>query len=141
MHTALIEAPASTDSQLIEVLGAIDAYDAVLNDDYAFVVYKETDRSAGVEGAWRVRIKGRHMTGVVFEPDMMRSQARAAAAQGKPYFTWGNGIDATPGDPRLIQYRMHVTDNAPSAIEIVLQTRKADGSATPAQSLRVNWPK
>lgn len=141
MQTALMEAPASTDSQTIETLGAIDAYDAVLNDDYAFVVFKETDRSSGVEGAWRVRIKGRHMTGVVFEPDMMKSQARSAGAQGKPFFTWGNGIDPTPGDARMIQYRVHVTDGAASAIEIVLQTRKADGSAMPAKSLRVTWPK
>ncbi|MBU6414592.1 MAG: hypothetical protein KGS45_14135 [Planctomycetes bacterium] len=46
-HTAMMEAPASTDSQIIETLGAIDAYDAVLNDDYAFVVFKETDRKCG----------------------------------------------------------------------------------------------
>lgn len=138
MQTALMEAPASTDSQMIETLGAIDAYDAVLNDDYAFVVFKETDKGSG---AWRVRIKGRHMTGVVFEPEMMRSQARAAGAQGKPFFTWGNGIDPSAGDGRMIQYRVHVTDGAASAIEIVVQTRKADGTAMPAKSLRVDWPK
>jgi hypothetical protein len=137
MSTAMMEAPASTQTQLIETLGAIDAYDAILNDDYAFVVFKETDRDSG---AWRVRIKGRHMTGVVFEPDMMRSQARAAGAQGKPFFTWGNGIEPSKGDARLVEYRVHVADGKPSAIEIALQMRKADGSADQAKSLRVSWP-
>ena len=138
MTTKLIEAPASTPSQDIKMLAKLDAYDAVLNDDYTFVAYKETDKSTG---DWRVRIKGRHLTGVVFEPDMMKSNARSTGAQAKPFFTWGNGIDPTPGDARMIQYRVHVTDGAASAIEIVLQTRKADGSAMPAKSLRVNWPK
>lgn len=138
MNSALMEAPASTDTQTIETLGAIDAYDAVLNDDYAFVVFKETDRG---NGAWRVRIKGRHMTGVVFEPEMMRLQSRSAGAQGKPHFTWGNGIDPSAGDARLIQYRVHVADGKPSKIEIVLQTRLADGSAAQAKSLQVAWPK
>ncbi|MBS0197488.1 MAG: hypothetical protein JSR77_12090 [Planctomycetes bacterium] len=136
MPTALIEAPASTDTHDITVLGAIDAYDAVLNDDYAFVAYKETDRGGG----WRVRIKARHMTGVVFEPEAMRLSARAAGAQGKPYFTWGNGIDPSAGDPRLVQYRVHVRDGKPSSIEIVVQMRKADHTADGARSVSFDWP-
>lgn len=137
MSTTLMEAPASTPSQAIEMMGAIDAYDAVLNDDYAFVMFKETDRDSG---AWRVRIKGRHMTGVVFEPEQMRFQARAAGAQGKLFFTWGNGIDPSTGDARMIQYRVHVADSKPAAIEIVLQTRLADGTAAAAKSLKQAWP-
>ncbi len=137
MPTALIEAPASTDTHEITVLGAIDAYDAVLNDDYAFVAYKETDRSGG---GWRVRIKARHMTGVVFEPEAMRLSARAAGAQGKPYFTWGNGIDPSAGDPRLVQYRVHVREGKPAAIEIVVQMRRADHTADAARSVSFDWP-
>lgn len=95
MPNELIQAPDSNDTYEIVKLGYIDAYDAVLNDDYAFVIYKETDRGSG---QWRVRIRARHLTGVVFEPEAMRQQSRAAGAQGKAFFTWGSGIDPSPGD-------------------------------------------
>ncbi|MFZ4576268.1 MAG: hypothetical protein ACOYN0_17930, partial [Phycisphaerales bacterium] len=115
MTVQLIEAPASDASHEITSLAYVDAYDAVLNDDYAFVAFKESDRSGG---AWRVRIKGRHTTGVVFEPEAMRLQARAAGAQSRAFFTWGAGIDPSAGDPRSIQYLVHVKNSVPSSIEI-----------------------
>ena len=42
MATKLVEAPASDSARTTETLGYVEAYDAVLNCDYAFVVYKET---------------------------------------------------------------------------------------------------
>lgn len=137
MSTQLIEAPATDNQQQITPLAYLDAYDAVLNDDYAFVAYKETDISSA---AWRVRIKARHLTGVVFEPDAMRTQARSAAAQGKPFFTWGNGIDPSSGDARSLQYRVHVQDGKPARIEIALQLRKADHTADAPRSVSFDWP-
>jgi len=137
MPTTLIEAPASDSSLQIDVLGSMDAYDAVLNDDYAFVIYKETERGSG---QWRVRIKARHLTGVVFEPEAMRMQARGTGAQGKPFFTWGNGIDPSAGDARSLQYRVHVKDGKPSAIEIAITLRKADGSPDTPAWLLTPWP-
>ena len=137
MPTKLIEAPASTPSQEINILAELDAYDAVLNDDYAFVAFKEMDKSSG---DWRVRIKARHLAGVVFEPEAMRLNSRSAGAQGKPFFTWGNCIDATAGDPRSVQYRVHVKDGKPSHIEIAVQLRKADGSADAPKSVKFAWP-
>lgn len=134
---ALIEAPASTNTEQITTLAMLDGYDAVLNDDYAFVAYKETDLPSG---EWRVRIKGRHLTGVVFEPEAMRLQSRAAGAQGKPFFTWGNGIDPSAGDPRLVAYRVYVEGGKPSKIEIALQLRNADHSASQAKSVSFPWP-
>ncbi|HLO41518.1 MAG TPA: hypothetical protein VK176_10880 [Phycisphaerales bacterium] len=137
MATALIEAPASTSSQRIEVLAALDAYDAILNDDYAFIAYKETDVATG---EWRVRIKARHLTGVVFEPEAMRLNARSAGAHGKPFFSWGNTMDPSAGDPRSVQYRVHVKEGKPAEIEIFVQLRKADGSADAPRSARFAWP-
>lgn len=135
--TKLVDIPVSSPSQEITPLGSIESYDAVLNDDYAFAAYKETDKA---DGAWRVRIKSRLTTGVVFEPEAMRLQARAAGAQGKPFFTWGAGIDPSAGDGRCIQYRVHVKDGRPSQVEVFLQTRKFDGSAETAKSLLFAWP-
>ena len=54
MQQTLLEAPVSDSSHTYEKLGYVDAYDAVLNCDYAFVAYKETDRDGG---QWRVRIR------------------------------------------------------------------------------------
>ena len=132
-----LEAPASDSTYIYEQLGAVDAYDAVVDCDYQFVVYKETERAGG---AWRVRIKSSQTTGVVFEPAAMESNARSAGAQGKPYFTWGAGISPSAGDPRLIEYRVHQADGKPSKIEIALQLRKFNHSADTAKSLVVNWP-
>ncbi|MBI1354279.1 MAG: hypothetical protein GC160_08030 [Acidobacteria bacterium] len=137
MNTArqLIEAPASDSSRQYETLGYVDAYDAVLNCDYAFVAYKEVD-SYG----WRVRISSSQTAGAVFEPDMIRNQARAAGAQGKPWFQWGYSFDPSPSDPRNIQFRVHVADGQASEIEMLVQLRKADGSAGEAKSVTFPWP-
>src|SRR5262245_49868492 len=137
MPAQLIEAPASDSSYEITPLAYLDAYDAVLNDDYAFAAYKETDRSTG---AWRVRIKSRHTAGAVFEPDMMRSQARAAGAQGKPYFTWGFSLDPSAGDPRCVQFRVHVAGGKPSKIEMFAQMRLHGGATDAPRTATFAWP-
>lgn len=132
----LLTAPPSTADMQIAQLAYLDAYDAMLNDDYAWVAYRETELS----GAWRVRITARHLTGVVFESAMMQSHARSASAQGKPFFTWGNGIDPSTADARRVAYRVHVEGGKPAAIEIIAQMRKADGSADTIRSVRFAWP-
>ena len=119
-----------------EQLAYLDAYDAVLNSDYAFVAYKETDSN----GDWRVRIQSMHTAGAVFEPAQMKSHARAAGAQGKPWFQWGYSIDPSAEDQRSIQFRVHVQDGQASEIEIYVQMRKFDGSADTAKSTRFPWP-
>src|SRR5690349_10914385 len=101
MATMLVEAPASDASRMYETLGYVEAYDAVLNSDYAYVVYKETEKDSG---AWRVRIRSSQTTGVVFEPEAMRLKARETGAQGKPYFTWGAGMEPSASDQRQVEY-------------------------------------
>lgn len=117
-------------------LAYLDAYDAVLNCDYAFIAYKETDSN----GDWRVRIKSSQTAGAVFEPAMRKSNARSTGAQGKPWFPWGYSFDPSAGDPRCIQFRVHVANGQPSEIEIFVQLRKADGSADAAKSVKFPWP-
>ena len=117
-------------------LAYVAAYDAVLNTDYAFVAYKETDS----DGQWRVRIKSSQTAGAVFEPDAMRSNARSTGAQGKPWFAWGYSFDPSAGDPRCIQFRVHVTEGQPQEIEMFVQLRKFDGTPDDAKSERFAWP-
>lgn len=133
----LIEAPASVPGGAsYQTLGYIDAYDAILNADYAFVAYKETDSG----GDWRVRIRSSQTAGGVFEPSLIQSQARAATAQGKPWFPWGYSLDPSAGDPRQVQFRVHVRNGQPTTIEIYLQMRNADGSAAAPKTLTFAWP-
>jgi len=132
----LIEAPANTSAKTYQTLAYLDAYDAVLNCDYAFVAYKETDSN----GDWRVRIQSSQTAGAVFEPAMMRSNARAAGAQGKHWFQWGYSFDPSAGDPRQIQFRVHVKNGQPSEVEILAQLRKFDGTADEAKSVKFPWP-
>src|SRR5262245_8891588 len=93
----LIEAPTSDSNTTYEMLGYVDAYDAVLDLDYAFVAYKETSRDSG---QWRVCIKSSQTAGAVFEPEMIRKQARATGAQNKSWFQWGYSFDPDASDPR-----------------------------------------
>lgn len=137
MTQQLVEAPASDSSTRYETLAYLDAYDAVLNSDYAFVAYKETDSW----GQSRVRIKSMQTAGAVFEPAAMKSKARETSAQGKPWFQWGFSIDPSAGDPRCVQFRVHVANGQPSEIEMFVQLRKFDGSADAPKSVRFAWPK
>jgi hypothetical protein len=132
----LIETPANVPGGTqYQHLGYVDAYDAVLNCDYAYVAYKETDSSG-----WRVRIKSSQTAGGVFEPDAMRSNARAAGAQGKPWFPWGYSFDPSAGDPRCVQFRVHVANGQPSEVEMFVQLRKFDGTSDAAKSVKFPWP-
>jgi hypothetical protein len=132
----LIETPTSIPGGAqYQHLAYLDAYDAVLNCDYAFVAYQETD-----SWGWRVRIKSSQTAGAVFEPDAMKSNARSAGAQGKPWFPWGYSFDPSAGDQRCIQFRVHVKDGLPNEIEIFVQLRKADGSTDTPKSVKFPWP-
>jgi hypothetical protein len=136
MNKPLIEAPTSDANYKYDTLGYVAGYDAPLNCDYAFVAYKETDS----RGEWRVRIKSSQTAGAVFEPAAIRNKARETSAQGKPWFQWGYSFDPSAGDPRNIQFRVHVNNGQPTEIEMLVQLRKFDGSADAAQSVRFPWP-
>lgn len=137
MSKPLAEAPESTSSVRYESLAYVDAYDAVLNIDYAFVAYKETDVDSG---EWRVRIRSTQTAGAVFEPEAMRLQSRAAGAQGKPYFVWGFNLEPGADETRQIEFRVHVANGAPASIEMLVRMRNADGSAAAPTSVSFPWP-
>lgn len=136
-RSQLVRPPDSvTGGAQYQQLGCIDAYDAVNNDDYAFVAFMETDSS----GAWRVRITGKQTPGAVFEPDAMKSNACAAGAQGKPWFQCGFNIDPSASETRCVQFRVHVKDGKPHDIETFPQLRKAEGIADEPKAVRFGWP-
>jgi hypothetical protein len=133
----LIDLPASDSTYTYEQLGYLQARDAVLSCEYAFLAYKETERSGG---AWRVRIRSSQTAGAVFEPDAMAKQALVASDQGKSHFIWGYNFEPSEGDPRQIEFRVHVADGKPKEIEMLARMRKGDHSAGDAKSVRFAWP-
>lgn len=133
----LVEAPATSDSYTYEQLGYLQARDAVLHLNYAFVAYKETERSSG---NWCVRIKSSQTAGAVFEPKMIAEKALMTSEEGKPYFVWGYNFEPSQGDPRMIEFRVHVAGEKPGAIEMVARLRKADHSAGEVKSVKFPWP-
>jgi hypothetical protein len=133
----LAEAPVSDASRTYQSLGYVEAYDAVLNCDYAFVAYKEIDPSAN---QWRICIKSTQTAGGSFDPAAIRGKARETGAQGKPYFTWGYTFEPSASDPREIEFRVHVADGLPKEVEIFVRLRKADHSADTAKSVKFAWP-
>lgn len=137
MVKQLVEAPASDSGHTYESLAYIDAYDAPLNIDYAFVAYKETDRDTG---AWRIRIRSSQTAGAVFEPEAIRLKAREAGAHGKPFFQWGYSFDPSASDPRHIEFRVHVKDGRASSVEMIVRLRKGDGSPDEMRSVSFPWP-
>ena len=137
VRAPLAVAPASDASRIYETLGYVEAYDAVLNCDYAFVAYKETDRDTQ---QWRVYIRSTQTAGGSFEPAAIRLKARETGAQGKPYFTWGYTFEPSAGDPRQIEFRVHVADGQPKQLEILVRLRRADYTADQPKSVIFPWP-
>lgn len=127
MPKQLVDAPADCPT-----LGYIEAYDAILNSDYAYVAYREHDGM--------VRIKGNSSAGAVFDPEQMRLQSRAAGAQGKPYFVWGYNFEPSADDVRQVEFRVHVVGGKPAEVEMLLCMRLFDGKADEAKSVRFPWP-
>lgn len=134
--TELLDLPASTPELRCERLAYIEGRDGVLHGSYAFLAHKETESS----GAWRVRIRGHQTSGAVFEPAAMRQQALLCEDMGKSFFPWGFSIEPSAGDPREVQFRVHVADGQPREIEMYLRLRKGDGSPAEPKSVRFAWP-
>ena len=133
----LIEAPDSDDYRTYETLAYVDAYDAVLNCDYAFVAYKEREKDSG---KWRVMINSSQTAGGMFDPALIRNKAREAGAHGKEFFVWGYSFERSPGDARQIEFRVYQQNGMPVEIQIYVVLRKADGSADAAKSVKFPWP-
>lgn len=135
--TQRVLTPDSNDAYTYEQLAYVEAYDAVLNADYAYVAYREQARS---DGRWRVEIRSNMTAGATLEPDAIASQARAAGAQGKQYFTWGYSFDPSEGDPRHVEFRVHVAGGQPAEVELYVRARRFDHTPDEPHSVRFAWP-
>ena len=136
MTTQKLSLPSPVPGQTLQQLAYLEAYDAVLDCDYAFLAWQETDG----DGSMRVRIRSSQTAGAVFEADAIARQARAAGARGEPWFAWGYSFDPSPSDPRRIRFRVLVADGKPAAIEMFVQLRRADGQPADAQQVTFAWP-
>ncbi len=136
----VVQAPKSSAHMQVEQLAYVESFDAVVDKDYAFVVYKETKVDSG---KWVIRIKGSVTAGTVFDPDSaaLKSAFKKAAGHDKPYIVWGFNLQPKENDPRLVETRLLIDgDGKPTAIEIHLITRKADHSARDEKVVMADWP-
>ncbi len=136
----VVTAPKSSSHTEVEKLAYLESFDAVVDKDYAFVVYKETKTDSG---KWVIRIKGSVTAGTVFDPDnsALKAALKKAAGHDEPRVVWGFNLQRKEGDPRLVENRIILDgDGMPSAIEVHLVTRKGDGSAREEQVATADWP-
>lgn len=136
----VIKAPKSSPHIEVEQLAYLESFDAVIDKTYAFVVYKEKKVASGKR---IIRIKGSATGGTVFDPDnnSLKNAFKKAAGHEEPYIVWGFNIQSKESDPRLVENRILIDKNGkPSALEIHLVTRKADGSARDKEVVSIEWP-
>ena len=136
----VVRAPQSSSHTEVEQLGYVDSFDAVVDRDYAYVIYRETKVATG---KWVLRIKGSVTAGAVFDPDSgaLKTAVKKAANHDEPYLVWGFNLRPSENDPRLVEKRILLgADGKPSALELHLITRRADHSARDEQVLTVPWP-
>ena len=140
MSDQIVQAPKSSAHIEVEQLAYLESFDAVADKDYAFVAYKETKAGSG---KWVVRIKSAVTAGATFDPHSasLKAAFKKAAAHGQEYVVWGFNLTPKGGDPRLVENRIFVGEDAkPTHVEIHLITRKADGSPMGEKVARFDWP-
>lgn len=136
----IVKAPKSSSHTEVEQLAYLESFDAVVDKTYAYVVYKETRVATG---KWVIRISGSVTAGTVFDPDnaSLKNAFRKAAGHEEPHIVWGFNLQPGDNDPRLVENRVLIDKNGkPTAVEIHLVTRKADGSARDRQVASIEWP-
>lgn len=136
----VVNAPKPSSHIDVEQLAYLESFDAVVDKEYAFVVYKEKKLDSG---KWVIRIKGSVTAGTVFDPDnaSLKKAFKKAAGHEEPYIVWGFNLQSKESDPRLVENRVLIDKSGkPSALEIHLTTRKADRSARDKEVVSVKWP-
>jgi hypothetical protein len=119
-------------------LGYIDAYDGIINQYYAFIVFKEINRRGNLT---TLGIGGNIATGITLSNERGQKLAAQAHKEGMPFATVGNPIPPlAEGDPRTVQYRILQEDGQPTELEIFIVTRDNTGKAKEPKSLKVKWP-
>jgi len=137
LTSPMIEVPTSVPGGVSSLhLASVEAYDAVLDVDYEFVVFKEFDRT----GSWRLRIRTIESIGTIFEPAMLEKSIRAAGHHRRPWFQWGYSLDPSAGYSRTIHFRVHLQDGQPSEIEIFFHVGDSGSSGGSARSVKFAYP-
>lgn len=134
---AAVQLPVSDRWTRYEPLVRLEAWDACSDEAHAFLAYREVNL---VDGAWRVRVVSALTAGALLEPVAMAQQAQAAAARGAPGFVWGYRQLPRAGDPRHIEFRLHVEEGRVAQLELYARLRRPDGSPAGPCSACCRWP-
>jgi hypothetical protein len=132
--------PKTTDRSVITELGYVNSYDVIVNKNYAYLAYKEENASTG---KWQLKIKALVTAGTTIDPfnPSLKRNLEKAASEGKEFITWGFNLSSKDDDPRLVETRIYVGEDAgPARVEQHVRTRNADGSATDKKVMTIDWP-
>lgn len=116
-----------------ELIDYLYAYDDIIEDYYAFVLYKVIDIPTK-----KVKIKAasNYLPGITFSPPYTTKAAQKAFKAGKPFALQAKVFTAPEGDPRRMEYRVYQKNGKPVAIEIFVVTRNSDWTPKKAKSLK-----
>ncbi len=136
----VLSVPKSSSHVEYAQLGYFDSYDAIADQKYAFLIYKEEKTDSG---NWVVKISSANTAGTVIDAEQtaIKSDIQRALAKDEEYITWGFKFSTTEQDPRVVENRIYFDkDQKITSVEIHLVTRKIDGSPNDEKVLKVDWP-
>jgi hypothetical protein len=136
----LLHPPKSSGYKEITQLGYLDAYDGVIDKDYAFVVYKEANTK---KGEWKLKVRSKQTANTSIDPShpILRRKMAEAVKAGKEYIVMGFSMTPRGSDPRLVENRIYFNEQLqPQCMQLHLIMRNPDGSPTAEKVIRVAWP-
>jgi len=136
----LLHPPQPSKTKEFAQLGYLQSFDAVAEEDFACLVYKETKAKSG---EWKIKIDLNGKRTSVINPDAssLRKAISEAAVAGMDHILVGYNIEPTDDDPTLVENRLHFNeDYQPEYLEIRMVTRSPDGSPDDEKQLKVDWP-
>jgi len=135
-----VSLPKDTWAKEYKELAYLSSQDAVTGFNYEYLAFKETKKKTG---EWKLRIKGSKTAGTFFRPDSasLKRTIKKAAKEGKNYIVHGFQMMPAKNDPRLVENRLYFDKSLqPTAIEMHVVTRNADGSPKKRKIVKFAWP-
>jgi hypothetical protein len=137
-----MQVPNDDPNEVTKELAYQESFDGVLGDYYKYIAYSIRDKKSGE--LKEVRIKGYNTGGTVLKNKSCPTLMRYRKNNKKDYYVYGfDGLsEKNTKDNRVIEHRIYCNKKTgkPLKVEMILQTRAADGSANERIVSEFKWP-